>query len=255
LLAVPSNLQPNERLPVLFLWHWLKGSPDDFYTKGEVQAAVDQQRFLAVLPKSKGDLLFEWPFNVADTQARMDEELAFFDDMWACVSQQFNANASCVSSIGVSAGALFTDQLAGARSDYLSSFVSLSGGVGGLIRPWANPPHALPGLVLWGGPTDICIVINFETGSKALEASLAQDGNFVIECTHNCGHTEPPFDPPPGMSKYAGMWQFVLDHPFWLPAGASPYSTAGLPSGMPDWCAVGIGNAVPRTGPCSGGGC
>jgi len=255
ILAIPANLMPGEKVPVLFLWHWLKGSPDDFYTKGEVQAAVDQQRFVAVLPKSKGDLFFEWPFNVADSQARMDEELTYFDDMLACVSQQFNANLGCVSTVGVSAGALFTDQLAGARSEYLSSFVSLSGGVDGLIRPWGNPTHRLPGLVLWGGPTDICVVINFETGSKALEMVLGQDGNFFLECIHNCGHSEPPFDAPPGMSKYAGMWQFVFDHPFWLPAGASPYYTNGLPVGMPEWCGIGPGSATPRTGPCAGGGC
>src|SRR5262249_45510776 len=108
-VAVPANLQPNEVLPVIFLWHWLKGSPQDFYDKGEVQTAVDTQRFLAVLPKSKGDLLFEWTFSIVDSQARMDEELAFFDDLQSCVSEQFNVNASCVSSVGVSAGALFTD--------------------------------------------------------------------------------------------------------------------------------------------------
>jgi hypothetical protein len=57
------------------------------------------------------------------------------------------------------------------------------------------------------------------------------------------------------MTKYAGMWQFAFDHPFWLPAGQSPYTSKSLPTGMPDWCAIGAGNAVPRTGPCSGGGC
>jgi predicted esterase len=255
-VAVPANLQPNEVLPVIFLWHWLKGSPDDFYTQGEVQTAVDTQRFLAVLPKSKGDLFFEWPFSVADSQARLDEEVAFFDDLLACVSQQFNVNESCVSSVGVSAGALFTDQLAGQRGDYLSSIMSLSGGVdASFIKPWAHPAHRMPAMVLWGGAMDTCVVINFETASKALEAGIAQDCNFVVECIHNCGHTEPPFDAPPGLSKYAGLWRFALDHPYWLPPGASPYATGGLPPGVPAWCAVGAGNAVPRTGMCSGGGC
>src|SRR6185437_6385712 len=47
LLAVPSNLMPDEQLPVVFLWYWLAGSPNDFYTVGDVQAAVDQQRLIA----------------------------------------------------------------------------------------------------------------------------------------------------------------------------------------------------------------
>jgi predicted esterase len=253
-LAIPANLQPNEKLPIIFLWHWLGGSPDDFFTKGEVQTAVDTQRFLAVIPDNKGDLLFKWPFESFQSQGRMDEEFAFFDDMLSCVSQQFDVNTSCVSSAGVSAGALFTDQLAGARAEYLSSFISLSGGVDGFVRPWAHPAHHLPGLVLWGGPSDFCVAIDFEQASVALEDALGQDGNFMIECIHNCGHSEPPLDPPPGLSKYAAIWQFALDHPFWIPAGQSPYSTP-LPAGMPDWCAIGAGNAVPRVGACSGSGC
>src|SRR6185369_12806047 len=108
-------------------------------------------------------------------------------------------------------------------------FISLSGGVDGFIKPWAHPKHHLPGLVLWGGPTDLCVVINFENGSKALETALGKDGSFMIECVHNCGHSEPPFDAPPGLSKYAGLWQFVFDHPFWLGGGQSPYTTDGLP--------------------------
>lgn len=244
-LALPSKLQPEERLPVIFLWHWLGGSADDFYERGEVQTAVDTQRFIAVIPVSKGDQTFQWPFDTSQSQARMDEEFTYFDDMLSCVSEQYNVIPSCVSSVGVSAGALFTDQLAGYRSDYLASFVSLSGGVGGLIKPWAHPAHALPGLVLWGGSTDTCIVINFEEGSHNLEQGLNEDGNFYLECVHSCGHSEPPFVAPEGQSKYAGMWQFAFDHPYWLEPGQSPYADGAFPAGMPEWCGVGPASAPP----------
>lgn len=255
-LAIPADLQPEERLPVVFLWHWLGGSADDFYNQGEVQAAVDTQRFLAVIPVAKGDLLFQWPFETTEPESRVDEEMTFFDDMLSCVGEQFGIIPECVSSAGVSAGALFTDQLAGMRADYLASFISLSGGVGGVIRPWAHPEHHLPGLVLWGGPTDTCVVINFENATHALEDGLVEDGSFFLECVHTCGHTEPPFEAPPGLSKYAGLWQFAFDHPFWLGAGQSPYASGDLPEGMPDWCGVGPGSAVPPTDlTCTGGGC
>ena len=258
-LAVPKNLQPNEVLPVIFLWYWLKGSASDFYTKGDIQNAVDSQRFLAVIPEAKGDItIWNWPFSIIDTPARQQEEFSFFDDMLSCVAAQFNVNTSCVSTAGVSAGALFTDQLIGARSDYLSSFISLSGGVsGGFIKPYASPPppHSAPGIVLWGGTSDICIIINFQTCSQALEKDLTADCNFVVECIHNCGHGEPPFDPDAGTSLYAGLWQFALDHPYWLPQGTSPYTTKGLPTDMPAWCAIGVGNATPRTGMCNPPGC
>jgi hypothetical protein len=260
LLAVPSNLMPSEHLPVIFLWYWLKGSSQNFYTVGDVQAAVDQQRFLAVIPDAKGDLFYNWPFTVNDMPPRVDEEYTFFDDMLSCVSAQFNVNASCVSTVGVSAGALFTDQLVGARSEYLSSFVSLSGGVAYptptvLLRPWTPPSHTLPALVLWGGAQDDCLLIAFQSASQVLEQDLDNACAFLVECIHNCGHSEPPFTASQGLSTYAGLWAFALDHPYWLPTGTSPYTTNGLPPGMPSWCAIGAGNAVPRTGPCNGSGC
>jgi hypothetical protein len=257
-VAVPDNLQPNEVLPVIFLWYWLKGSVNDFYTQGDVQNAVNNQRFLAVIPEAKGDIsIWNWPFSIIDSDARQQEEYTFFDDMLTCVAAQFNVNLSCVSTAGVSAGALFTDQLIGARSDYLASFMSLSGGVGGVVKPYASPapPHSAPGFVLWGGPNDSCVVINFQQASQTLEQSLVADCDFVVECIHNCGHGVPPFDPDAGSSAFAGLWQFALDHPYWLPAGTSPYTTRGLPSSLPSWCAIGVGNATPRTGSCNAPGC
>ena len=257
ILVLPADLKPEERPPVLFLWHWLGGSAEDFIEQGEIQAAVDQQRFVAVVPRSKGDGQFQWPFDTTQSDARMEEEYTFFDDMLSCVGKQYNGNLSCVGSAGVSAGALFTDQLAAHRADRISSFLSLSGGTGGVIRPWGKPERKLPGLVLWGGPTDNCFgLLSFDTLSKTLEGDLTAEGNFFIECIHNCGHSAPPLDPPAdGSSVYSSLWGFFLDHPFWLKDGESPYKDSGLPANMPEWCAIGQGSATPRQGPCSGGGC
>lgn len=250
MLALPADPKPGEVFPVVFLWHWLGGDAQGFYDKGEIQAAVDTQRFVAVLPEKKGDVLFTWPVEGVQSQARVDEELAFFDDMLACVGSELTVNESCVSSVGVSAGALWTDILAHERSTHLSSFISLSGGVGGVIRPWKSAPHKLPGIVLWGGPTDNCAgLLKFEDISHTLEDELIKDGHFFVECVHNCGHSEPPFAGPAGYSKYKGLWDFVLDHPYWLAPGESPYS-GGLPADMPEWCGIGKDSATPRTGVC-----
>jgi len=251
ILLVPKDLKSGEKPPVIFLWHWLGGSAQSFVDKGELQAAVDTQRFIAVVPEKKGDLLFVWPVEIIQSQPRVDEELKFFDDLLACVSEAFPVDKNCVASAGVSAGALWTDQLAAARGDYLASFLSLSGGVGGVIRGWGKPAHKLPGLVLWGGPTDTCAgLLSFNTISGTLEDELEKGGHFFMECVHNCGHSEPPMSGATGFSKYQFLWQFVMDHPFWLPAGASPYLKDGLPSFAPDWCGIGKGSATPRTGEC-----
>jgi predicted esterase len=270
LLVVPANLAPDERPPVLFMWHWIGGSANSFLTKGEVQAAADQQRFIAVIPVARGATVIgtsfntKWPFDISQAQSRMNEEFEFFDDMLACVAHQFQINNQCISSVGVSAGALFTDQLAQARSQTLASFISLSGGTGAtIIRGWNGTARKLPAVVLWGGDgppqmdgnKDIlgCIGVgmDFSVASRDLESGLTADGHFLVECRHNCGHVEPPLDTPPGMSKYAGMWEFALNHPFWLPAGQSPFLTTGLPAALPAWCSIGMNTSTPR----SGGGC
>lgn len=117
--------------------------------------------------------------------------------------------------------------------------------------------------MLWGGDgppqmdgvKDILgcagIGMDFSVASRSLEQGLAEDGHFFVECKHNCGHVEPPLEAPLGESKYAGMWEFALDHPCWLAAGQSPYLTQGMPASMPAWCGIGAGTAIPR----SGGGC
>ncbi|HEU0033828.1 MAG TPA: hypothetical protein VFQ53_24540 [Kofleriaceae bacterium] len=270
ILVTPSTQAVGERLPVIFMWHWLGGDAGEFLEKGSVQTAADQQHFIAVIPESRGATIFgtsfdtRWPFDITQSGARMNEEFQFFDDMLACVEQQLEVNDSCVSSVGVSAGALFTGQLAQARSNRLASFISLSGGVGATwIKPWAGSARKLPGVVLWGGDgppaqdgvKDILgcsgIGMDFSVASKELEDGLTSAGHFFIECKHNCGHVEPPLPTPPGESKYAGMWEFALDHPYWLAPGQSPYLMTGLPASMPSWCAIGANSCTPR----SGGGC
>ena len=268
ILVLPENPQPGEAFPVLFMWHWIGGNANSFLERGEIQVAATEQRFIGVIPVAIGADVFgldtRWPFDITQSAARMNEEYTFFDDMLACVAAQYTVNESCVSSVGVSAGALFTDQLAQARSETLSSFISLSGGVGAtIIKPWTGASRALPALVLWGGDgppaqdgvRDIlgCVGIgmDFAVASAQLESALVSDGHFLIECKHNCGHVEPPLDPVPGQSRYASIWEFALNHPFWLPTGTSPYEDIGLPEAMPAWCGVGVGGAEPRTG----GGC
>jgi predicted esterase len=252
LLVLPNDYDANEVLPVVFLWHWLGGSADSFRNRADVQTAVDHYRLIAVIPEAKGDTLFKWPIEASQSQARIDEELQFFDHMLSCVSGQYKVNAQCISSVGVSAGALFTQVLASGRGQYLSSFVSLSGGSGGLIQPWKGSQNKMPAMVLWGGPKDNCLgLMDFNQCSKTLEQGLGDDGHFFVECVHNCGHAAPPFEPPGAATAFAPMWEFILDHPAWLPSGSSPYSMDGMPQVMPEWCGIGAGSATPRSGECS----
>ena len=252
ILVTPSDMVDGERLPAGFLWHPLGSDAEVFLREGDLQDAIDHERFIAVLPQAKGDLVLQWPWSALDSEARVAEELRFFDDMFACLAEQFDLNLDCVANGGVSSGGLWATQVGWRRGQYFSSLLSVSGGSGhgSVVKPWSPSPHKMPTLVLWGGALDTCVVFNFTDTSLTLEAELVADGHFVLECVHNCGHAIPPFDPPPGKARFAPLWEFVLSHPYWLDAGDSPYLDDGLPEGTPSWCAIGVGNAVPRTGMC-----
>ncbi len=253
-LVLPTDYDPSKSYPLFFLWHWLAGSADAFYTDGQVQTAADTQEFIAVIPEEKGDLPQNWPYTVADSSARFNEEVQFFDDMYACAAAQLPINTECVTTVGVSSGALWTDQLVGVRGQYFSSFISLSGGTGGrFIKPWQSTSHHMPAMVLWGGPGDACSIISMAQGSMDLESHLASEGHFFVECVHNCGHSVPPIMGT--TSAYSPLWEFVLQHPYWLTDGSSPYQNSGLPSDFPSWCGIGAGSATPRTGSCPASAC
>lgn len=268
IVVAPSDIKPDEKLPVLFAYYWLKASPNSFIEKGELVAATQAQRFIAIVPESKKDITIPftktnlpWPMlGTITPDARFQEEHVFFDDMLACVAEQFPIDNNCVAVTGVSAGALYTAQLVSQRSEYISSYISLSGGIqtpalpDSVLATWTPPKIPRPMLILWGGPTDSCVLLSFQAGSQQLETAEDTAGAFVTECVHNCAHGVPPIDTPPGKSKFAVVWEFAWSHPFWLKTGESPWAK-GLPADAPAWCGIGSNSATIRTGACDPPGC
>lgn len=272
LLLAPADMQEGETFPTVVAWHWLKGKAKSFVEQGELESAVSLQRFIAIVPESKNDLVvqipfvndpisFPWPIVSLTPWDRFEEEHVFFDDMLACVAEQFPVDKECVTVAGVSAGALYGAQLAAARSQHIASFISLSGGVrsnqpivNSFLLDYGKPLRHMPMLVLWGGPYDSCALLNFQVASKSLENTQIEAGAVVVECVHNCGHGVPPMEPPPGQSKFTILWEFAFSHPFWLPTGETPWATT-LPEFAPTWCAIGAGSAEIRVGPCGEPGC
>jgi hypothetical protein len=246
-LLVPDSYDGSTPYPLMFAWHWLNASSGSFVSQGELESAIDEFPFIIVLPderqRDNGDKVyqFDWPF--AETWGA-EPELLFFDDLLSCVDANFNIDHAQVHGIGVSAGALWVTYLSTTtRSAHLASVVSLSGGLGavgfngtGWQMEWAPQPRKFPAIVLWGGEHD-WLGVDFEAASMAYRDALIGDGHFVVECVHDQGHAVPPIEPPPGSTKLAFLWRFMLDHPYAVPAPTSPWQQAGMPSSLaPSWC-------------------
>jgi hypothetical protein len=238
ILALPSDYTPSRSYPLAFGWHWLNASGGSFLDKAEGQIAIDRMQFILAMPNATGMFSFTWPATPLDI-AQSDVDLTFFDDMLACITEQYNINRNCVASIGVSAGGLWTTYLGTQRGEYLNVVESLSGGIGDTggvpYFLWQETNHKYAGLVLWGGPSD-WLVISFSSASMRYSSELRSHGHFAYECEHTSGHGVPPIEPVGDLPRFAPLWQFILDHPYWVPAGQSRYTTEGPPPTNPTWC-------------------
>jgi len=240
-LLVPEGYDGSEPVPLVFAWHWINASSSSFVREGEMESAVDQLGFIAVFPDSTGDFLFDWPF--FETWAA-EPDLLYFEDLLACVTEQYNVDPYQIHGLGVSAGALWLTYLTGLeQSDYFASVMTLSGGLadayGYWEMDWAPRERKFPAYVLDGGPTD-WLGINFYEATNRYRDELVADDHFVVFCEHDDGHAMPPMTPPKeDYTTFYALWQFFLDHPYDLPAGYSPYLETGLPDYYPDWCEFG----------------
>lgn len=245
-LVVPRSYDGTSDWPVLFAYHWLNASSNSFVRTGELESATEEMRFIAVVPdrleNDRGDrtYLFDWPF--VETWGA-EAELTFFDDLLACVGTQYRVDRRRVHAVGVSAGALWVTYLSTTpRVNHLASVESLSGGLGEQppvwSMEWRPQPNKFPAIVLWGGASD-WLGLSFDQASRRYRDALVRDRHFVVQCVHSMGHMVPPVDrPPEGGTRFRGLWQFLLDHPYGLAPGASPYLTAGLPRSLPPWCSI-----------------
>jgi poly(3-hydroxybutyrate) depolymerase len=208
---------------VLFLW----GAGGQGEAIAPVLASIyDEEGFVLVVPDGESP---RYPLTW-DMDARgSDADLRFFDDVMACLVQQYPVDRRRVHTTGYSTGAVFSAYLAGHRSTVIGSFSSYSGGDGSPSgeRIVPLPRHPLPGLLYHGGDADV------EWAGKAatlsLAARMASNGQFTVVCDHGRGHVVG--------SSTREMWGFLLAHPY-SPGRTAAWATAGIAGKLPASCVV-----------------
>lgn len=231
-LIVPSDVDDTGTYPLVFAWYHIAGNAMDFVNEVGAQALADEARAIIVIPQDSGMFEAKWPDTPLDI-GQSGVDLSMFDDLYACISQQYAINTNCVSSIGVSAGGIWTSYLGTVRGQHLASNLTISGGhPSEIVGPWWpwNSPRPYASIVMWGGPSDV-LGIDFNAASLNLVGNLAGSGHFVLRCEHTGGHGVPP--PGDGNPLQTAL-HFVRNHPFWL-AGESPLDM-GLPAFYPSFC-------------------
>jgi hypothetical protein len=254
-LVVPRNYDPSKAYPLFLAYHWLNASAGSIVTDGELPTATEQMDFIAVAPEHKKDASgnkvyqFNWPFvegTLDPNSPAAAEEVGFMEDLIACVSQSHHIDPMRIHVFGASAGALWSVYvMTHDEGNRFASVLSISGGLakdtvlGAFDMQYHALPDKYPALVLWGGPTDTFLVINFADSSMKYRDALVADDHFVVTCTHMSGHALPPIDhPADGGTFLHPLYQFLLDHPYGLPPQTSPWQQTGMPADMPTWCQI-----------------
>ena len=159
-----------------------------------------------------------------------DEDGALFDDLLACVEEQYDIDNKRVWSMGFSSGALWTTWLVLNRSSFLASAVVWSGGSNASVNIYKSPKRKLPVLVAWGGANDQAL-LSFEPMAITFADGLQTDGHFVIRCNHKLGHTIPG-----GGLTWATIF---LEHHTWDTVGHTPLQDdAAALAKFPAYCEI-----------------
>lgn len=187
IVSRPDQIAPGA--PVVFAWHGMGDNPSSFTNALGLPALARQWGAVIIAPESATTTLLPWG---------ADLDLALFDDVRACLAEEQEADMEAVSTMGFSAGALWSSELLLQRSDRLATAFIMSGG---LLVEYETPAVPTPVFMSEGGDSDVVAVVRFKETTEALAGELVADEHFVVVCSHTQGHT-----PPPGFTDLINAW-------------------------------------------------
>lgn len=147
------------------------------------------------------------------------------DTLVACAIQQANIDTRHIHALGWSAGALHTMWVAFARSNYMASVVSYSGGLDIPTTP-QDPTNKVPAILTYGDKGSDVVILDFNQSSNTYYTTYSPKGYYTMMCHHPGGHEVDPTVAPLTLG-------FFMDHPYKV--SPEPYATT-IPSRYPSYC-------------------
>jgi poly(3-hydroxybutyrate) depolymerase len=171
------------------------------------------------------------PTNTTGNNVWYQSDVAFADQAVACLAQAGTIDTHHIHAAGYSAGALQTVYMWFARSGYVASVISYSGGDATINKaPLQDPAHAGAAIAAHGASGSDVVGIDFANASATWEGEIKQDGALAIDCNDGQGHVYLQ-----RLSNLAPVsLRFFQDHPF----GVKPEPYGSLPAGFPSVCAI-----------------
>ena len=261
-LKIPTGTAPATGWPVVFAWHGVGDTADNFRSLVEPQVNNAVMPFIAVTPDNDPaygmnglpPAGIDWDIlNLNDGSA----DALLFDAVLACLEERWGIDEDHVHAVGFSAGSIMADSLGLLRNEAMASIFTWSGAylgfqnnkddmepdmAGSMINwPAFSTTNKYAQVIVHGADGDeTCpgpencdkytvamgmmgtLIANFNHMGVNDAASLPAAGHDVIHCSHAQGHIVS------GPSAVA-MVQFFADHP--RGTVDSPYSAA-LPTSL-----------------------
>lgn len=226
---VHLSLDPDaasDRGPLVFYWHATGSAPAEAaYALGDAVSTITRTGGIVAAPVSDPDAgNFEW--FVVNGSTRLDDFL-LADEIVACLATANRIDPTRIHAMGMSAGALQTTAMSFARSDYVASVATYSGGMPEGYNPTTqNVLNLFAALIFSGGVGDNVFGLDFRAASERYREVLDIGGHFAHLCEHDLGHEIP-------LDAAASVVTFFAAHGFGV--WPSPYED-GLPDGFPSYC-------------------
>jgi dienelactone hydrolase len=151
----------------------------------------------------------------------------------ACAIQSYNIDPRRIYTAGYSGGALQAVYMWFARSGYIASVVSYSGGDATINEATSqDTSNVAPALVAHGGSGVDELVLDFAQASATWETKITNGGGTYIDCNDGGSHTAFFTTRAPNLEPVA--YAFLKAHPF----GIKPEPYTSLPSGYPTYCTL-----------------
>jgi dienelactone hydrolase len=227
--------------PIVYYWYSTGGAPSQATTV-LTQAGIDKITAMGGIVAAPNQTTKQGD-NTTDG-IWYSGDLPIADEVIACAIQQGYGDPRHIHVLGYSAGAMQTVYMWAARSSYVASVISYSGGdigaysggqVGKNNAPLEDPSNAPPAVVAHGrdgtgGDIDYLNIDIYQT-SLTWEHEIRAAGGFAIDCGDQSSH----LDITTRTAIAPQALQFFLDHPYKV--SPEPYAS-GLPSGWPSYCTI-----------------
>jgi hypothetical protein len=155
-----------------------------------------------------------------------EEDDVVADQIVSCAIKNAKIDVSHIHTLGWSAGGLHTTHVAQARSNYIASFISYSGGLYLLPSMDQDPTNKVAGILTYGDPGSDVVVLDFNAQSQSWGQMFQPLGWYSMMCHHPGGHEVDPEIAPLSL-------KFFKDHPFKV--SPEPYASM-IPAGYPAYC-------------------